>query len=132
MPACFDLICAECSETFPNVLFPRGLPHSLRHVECGGEVGLTLLSSGASAQWSERDAIAIWEHPQTGEVAYPPSNDVEMPERYRSRGFVRRTMRSWAEVRRFEREKNVVSEAEHFDKGSGRGHDDTFRGRPYS
>ena len=130
MPACFDLIC-ECGETFPNVLFLRGLPDHIRHVECGGEVGLTLLTRRDRAQWSDRDAIVVWEHPQTGEVAYPPSNDVAMPDRYSTRGFVRREMRSWAAVRRFEREKGVVSEAQHYDKGSGRGFDDTFRGKRY-
>ena len=70
-----------------------------------------------------RERAVVWQHPVTGEVTYPPQNDVPMPARYAKQGFQRRELNSLKEVEAFEREQGVRSEKAWFDSGSGRSFD---------
>ena len=75
------------------------------------------------AQWDDATAPVVFIHEQTGEPRYPGRNDAACPPGYR-----RQYLRSLREVERFGREHGVMSEMAHFDKGSGRGFDDYYRG----
>ena len=69
------------------------------------------------------ERAVVWKHPQTGEVRYPPVNDAVIPKRYRDQGFERHELPNLRDLHRHERDHNVLSEAAHFDHGSGRGFD---------
>ena len=79
----------------------------------------------ASVDLKER--AVVWENPQTGEVRYPPKNDVPIPERYSKVGFQRRELNSLKEIQRFEKEKGVKSEIAWYDKGTGRSFDGDYQ-----
>lgn len=69
------------------------------------------------------ETTVVWEHPGTGQVAYPGKNNIPIPERYARMGYQRKEIRSLREVEKFEREKGVLNERAWFDKGSGRSFD---------
>jgi hypothetical protein len=71
----------------------------------------------------EKERTVVYEHPVTGEVAYPGRNDVQMPSRYRDRGFLKKDFNSIYDLQRFEKTHHVLNEAVWFDKGSGRDFD---------
>lgn len=69
----------------------------------------------------EKERSVVWQHPGTGEVRYPGRNDVPMPKLYEQQGFARREFTSLRELESFSKQKGVVNEAVHYDRGSGRG-----------
>lgn len=77
------------------------------------------------AQWA--DPAVVFVNPSATDPAlrtrYPGRNDLPTP-----KGYERVEIRSDAEMGRFEREHQVLSEARWFDSGSGRGHDDYIGG----
>lgn len=73
----------------------------------------------------DKDKVVVWES-STGDVKYPPRNDVPMPERYKQQGYQRRELSSLQEIHRFEKQHNVLSEIAWFDR-NGRGHDSEVR-----
>ena len=81
--------------------------------------------AGGAAQWSDKDAVVVFRDAD-GKIRYPGRNDTPTPA-----GCERVVMRSLREVEQFERTHGVRSEMAWFDKGSGRGHDDKFRGERY-
>ncbi len=76
-----------------------------------------------SAQWGDKDCVVVFRDPQTGKLKYPPRNDRPTP-----KGYERVEMRSLREVERFEKDNHVLSEMAWYDKGTSRGHDDTYFG----
>lgn len=82
--------------------------------------------AGGNAQWSDRDAVVVFKK-ENGDYSYPMNNQKPTPA-----GCERIVMRSLREVEAFERKAGVLNEAMHFDKGNGRGFDDTFRGQRYT
>ena len=66
------------------------------------------------------ERAVVWQNPATGEVRYPGRNDVPIPQRYASQGFVRREMPTLRDVHAFESERGVRNEKAWFDNGSGR------------
>jgi hypothetical protein len=79
---------------------------------------------GRDAQWNDHTSVMIHVDPKTGDIRYPGNHDAKLKP-----GYERQYLRSLREVERFEREHNVRSEMAWFDKGSGRGHDDEYRGK---
>ncbi len=75
------------------------------------------------AQWSDSTAVMIHVDPKTGDIRYPGTHEAKLKP-----GYERRYLRSLREVENFERKQGVRSEMAWFDKGSGRGHDDTYNG----
>ena len=77
------------------------------------------------AQWAE--AAVVFVNPTASDPAlrtrYPGRNDLPTP-----KGYERVEIRSDAEMGRFERQYQVLNESRWFDRGSGRGHDDEYRG----
>lgn len=121
-----DFVCAGCGTEFPDLFIPLAVYEEadLRHAPpCCSPLTIQWRARSRDAQWDGREAIAVWEHPQTGEVRYPARNDVEMPKRYAEQGFVRRELRSLSAVDSFCRSKGVLNERRDFDSGSGRSHD---------
>ena len=69
------------------------------------------------------EASVVWRHPGTGDVKYTARNDVPIPERYRRQGYERHEMRNLRALDKLGREKGVLSERAHFDRGSGHSFD---------
>lgn len=131
MPALHDVACAKCNKIERNHFFPniaridRDMP-----LCCGARMEICWQATNSiHSPCHPSETIVIWEHPQTGQVMYPARNDVPMPARYRSQGYVRREIRNLADVRKFEKEKKVVAECAEFDRGTGRGMED-YETRP--
>ncbi len=74
-----------------------------------------------SASVHEKERAVVWQHPATGEVRYPGRNDVPMPALYQKQGFERREFTSIQQLDSFSKQRGLVNEAAHFDRGSGRG-----------
>lgn len=115
-----DVIC-DCGEVIEDLAckeWPEVIMH-LDHQHIGKFV--ILWSSGskqlASVHASER--AAVWYHPKHG-YRYPGRNDVPMPEGYKRDGFVRQEMNHLSDVQHLEKKAGVLSEVNHFDKGTGR------------
>lgn len=117
-----DMICGACDE----ISLDRPYSDKGTLCRCGGV--LEVYYGGRSAQNAARisgpDTLALWKHPATGKVLYPGRNDVPMPERYRQQGYERIELRSLREIDSFSRRHNLVNEAAHYDRGSGRSYDD--------
>lgn len=58
-----------------------------------------------------KDQPMIWIHPVTGDYKVPPTNDVEMPLRYKMQGYEERRFNSYAEHNRWCKSKGLVSHA---------------------
>jgi hypothetical protein len=77
------------------------------------------------AEWSDADAVVVFKD-KNGKFRYPGQNSVVTP-----KDCERITLRSLRAVEQFEKIANVRSEIAWFDRGSGRGFDDMFRGEDY-
>ena len=77
------------------------------------------------AQWLEPAVVYV--NPTASDPAartrYPGQNNLPTPE-----GYERVEIRSDAAMGQFEREHNVLNESRWFDRGTGRGFDDFYRG----
>lgn len=58
-----------------------------------------------------KDQPLIWVHPLTGDYKIPPTNDVEMPLRYKMQGYEERRFNSYMEHARWCASKNLVNHA---------------------
>ncbi len=120
MPAVFDLRCGKCDETWGDFIFPGefNIMDRVVHYGCSGVVGLTYLSRRPQ-QWAPGSEVVVFRNPD-GTYRYPGQNTVPTPP-----GCERVTMRSLREIHEFEKEAGVRSEVAWYDKGSGRGHEET-------
>lgn len=75
---------------------------------------------------AERDATIVFKKPD-GTFSYPMENSKPTPA-----GCERIVLNSLRKIEQHERTANVRSEVAHYDSGSGRGHDDNFRGVKYN
>ncbi len=66
---------------------------------------------------SER--AVVWKNHQTGSVAYPPMNNVPMPERYSRGGYERVELDSLSKNDKFCRDHNVTNEKTTYNSGNG-------------
>lgn len=128
MPRFLDLECAACGERVID-LFVMRVPDSLIHIEkndgtpCYGTLDQIFLPRTRDAQWSDRDAVVVFRKPD-GTFSFPARNDIPTPP-----NCERVEMRSLREVERFEHQAGVRSEIAWFDKGSGRGFDQSDSSR---
>lgn len=129
MPALHDIECPQCGKVETNHFFPRGKTIHKDMPKCCGKQMVILWSQSNSVHrpCHPSETIVVWENPQTGETRYPARNDVPVPSRYVSQGFVRREIRNLHDVQKLEKEKHVVSEIANFDRGSGREMEDYER-----
>ena len=114
-----DVECSFCHEVILNhSLSPW--PSVAMCPYCGGTLDI-LWTAGAAKppkQVADSECIVVWEHPTTGEVAYPGRNDAPMPKRYADRGFARRELRTRHEAEQFERSHNVINEKLWYNSGN--------------
>ena len=78
-----------------------------------------------NAEWSDRDAVVIFRKPD-GTYSFPARNDKPTPP-----GWERLTAKSDRQVARLEQMTNTLHQDRWYEKGSGRGFDDHFRGEKY-
>jgi hypothetical protein len=108
------------------------LADELRHIHWDGEMVCNSTAkliyygsrSERTAAIARGERAVVWLHPKTGEVRYPGRNDTPMPKYYQRAGYQRHEFVSLHDLMRFERERGVVNEAVHYDRGSGRAYDD--------
>lgn len=129
MPAIHDIECEKCGKVDTNHFFRSGKSLKKDMPKCCGIPMVILWSKAGSIHGPchPSETIAIWENPRTGETRYPARNDIPIPSRYAAQGFIRREVRNLRDVQKLEKEKNIVSEIAHFDRGSGRGMEDYER-----
>jgi hypothetical protein len=119
-----DLKCETCGFEVTD-FFVMQVPEKVIHWDDGGEMVHVFKPAKKNAQWGDRDAVVVFRKPN-GELSYPMVNNKPTPP-----GCERIVMRSLREVAKFEKENHVLHEASHFDKGTSRGFDDNFHGRPF-
>jgi hypothetical protein len=64
-----------------------------------------------NAQLGPKDRPVVWEHPETGEVRYPPRQESPMLPAYKERGFKRREFTSYREHQDWCKAHGVVNHA---------------------
>lgn len=128
--------CRSCGLLVPLALVSDDsvfLANELRHVHfdqrvvaCPAPAALVYIGRRAerTATVAPFERCVVWKHPITGEVRYPGRNDVPMPQRYQRAGYQRHELTSLRALQQFERERGVVNEAVHYDRGSGHGFND--------
>lgn len=125
-PRYLDLECSGCGAEVTD-LFVMRIPEKVIHLECGAPFEQVYRPRrNQVAQLAEKDAIVVF-RAADGRLRYPGRNDSVTP-----KGYERVELRTRAAVDQFCRANNVRHEATDFDKGSGRGHDDTFRDERYT
>lgn len=118
-----DLRCSACGREEANVLL--AVEETVECVDCKHAMDQIWWGRPRGpAQWDDSTAVMVHVHPGTGEVRYVGSHDAKLKP-----GFERQYLRSLREVERFEKSHGVQSEMAWYDKGSGRGFDDEYRGR---
>jgi hypothetical protein len=125
MPAYHDMQCDHCGQIETDM--PLRVEGTLHSCMKGRMEILWRSSAQRDAAVHPRERAAVWVHPTTGEVRYPPRNNVPIPARYRQQGFERREISSLRELERFSETHHVRSEAAWYDRGTGRGFDDKDR-----
>lgn len=116
-PRMLDLTCTSCGAEVDD-LFVMRQPSRIVHLECGGEMEQVYRLRPRSAQWGDKDAITVFRKPD-GSFSYPACNDKPTPP-----GMERITIKSHAELRRFEREAGVVAHVSGYDSKSPNAIDD--------
>ena len=124
MPKFLDLECPCGAEV--TDMFVMKVPEHVYHLECGKEMEPVYRVRKRDAQWSDRDAVVIFQKAD-GTFAYPGQNTARTPA-----NCERIVLRSLREVEAHEKKANVRSEMAWFDKGTGRGFDDQYRGEKYT
>lgn len=115
-----DMQCDNCG----SVVYDLPLSIEGTKCTCGGTMEIFWNAPRRNAiAFDLKDAVVVYEHPETGKIVWPGRNDRPMPERYRLQGYARKEMRSLHEVDQFSKKHNVVNEAAHYDRGSGRSYD---------
>lgn len=121
MPRMLDLDCHACNHQIRDQFFME-VPDEFPCPKCGAKMDRAwYLPRRERTEWDMRDAVVVFKK-SDGSISYPGRNDSPTPQ-----GCERVVMRSLRAVEKFEREHGVKNEAVWFDKGSGRGFDDTYR-----
>lgn len=113
-----DVQCRRCGAVIENH-FASPWPDVLLHDD-GGELEiLWQASSPHTALAHPHQRTVIYRNPKTGDVAYPPSNALPMPQRYRDAGYERVEFEHARDLEQFEREKGVRNEKLWYNSGNG-------------
>jgi len=112
MAARHDFECSHCGDIFED------MPLYVENTQCpcGGTFEIHWSRPSQNAQVHAKERSVVWRNPATGEIAYPPRNDVAMPERYRQRGFERHELPSLKSVEHFEKTQHVRNEKAWMDR----------------
>ena len=68
-----------------------------------------------------RERSVVWLNRKTGSIAYPPANNLPMPDRYSNGGYERVEFESLHSLDKFCKSRNLINDKAHFD---GSGHSD--------
>lgn len=104
-------ICPDCGKTVHLSCWPF-CPHEMVR--------------NRDAEIAEKDSTIVFKK-RDGSYSYPMDNRKSTPP-----GCERIVLNSLRKIEQHERMANVRSEVAHFDSGTGRGHDDNFRGERYN
>lgn len=131
MPALHDIGCSVCDHTETNHFFSDSARIDQTMPEhCGKPMEILWTETGSvHLPCHPKETIVYWRNPQTGEIRYPARNDVPIPPKYKAMGYERHEIRNLAEVHKFEKANKVTSEIANFDRGTGRGMEDTPRSK---
>ena len=124
----FDVICKECGHEVAD-LFLRPWPDELPCSKCGRLMDIKwAIRTNHRPACHSSESVVVWEDPSTGEIRYPPRNDIPVSPKLAAMGFERRELTSLHQVESFEKSHNVRHERTWFDKGSDRSSDENMRG----
>ncbi len=120
-----DLHCDSCGHNLVDRFTAEN--ETVRCGKCGAVMTHVWWSRPKKAftEWPEGEAAVVFEKPD-GTFSFPGRNDKPCPP-----GWTRHVARSDRQMAQLERMTGTRSEARWFDRGSGRGHDDSFRGKDY-
>lgn len=113
-----DLICAknhiETNAILKNSTIPK--------CKCGltREI-LWQTDRTRSATVHSRERAVVWHNPRTGSVAYPPANNISMPDRYANGGYRRVEFDNLHSLDKFCKDRNLTNDKASFDNS---GHSD--------
>lgn len=125
MPRMMDYDCASCGFQIRDKFFME-VPDVHPCPQCGAAMDRAwYVLRRERTQWDDASAVVVFRD-REGKIRYPGRNDVPTPA-----DCERVVMRSLREVESFEKQHGVRSEMAWYDKGSGRGFDDTYRGQDY-
>lgn len=119
-----DLICTGCEEILYDELVHISLIDSkqLRHsIHAQHHFDIHYASRSHTASVHSSEAAVVWVSEREGKVQYPPRNDIPIPDRLQSRGYVRQELKSLQSLHTHEKKHKVLSERAWMDRGSGRG-----------
>ena len=127
MPRNVDLHCPGCETLVLDQLLDVDAlgPACPTCAMCMEQVWWTQRRKRRPAQWL--DPAVVYVNPEASDPAlrtrYPGRNDQPTPD-----GYERVEIRSDAQMGQFERAHGVLNESRWFDRGTGRGFDDFYRG----
>ena len=113
MPVYVDVRCSKCETLFEDVWSTEdGSP-----CICGGtKERVWTLTRSVSPGTHASEKVVVFESAQEGgHIQYPGRNDIPVPERLRSRGYVRREL-NVRDLASFEKRHGVMNERRHFDR----------------
>lgn len=110
-----DISCTACDATLNDQWSDMiGLPHVGCPSSGAWERVWTLCPSVApNTHPSER--VVVYESEREGKIQYPGQNNVPVPDRLQSRGYVRREL-NVRDLHAFEKKHNVMNERRHYDR----------------
>ncbi len=125
MPRMLDYDCHSCGFEIRDKFFME-VPDVHPCPQCGAAMDRAwYVLRRERTQWDASEAVVVFRKPD-GTFSYPARNDKPCPQ-----GWERIEARSDREVAAIERMTSTRNEARWFDRGTGRGFDDQFRGRDY-
>jgi hypothetical protein len=114
-----DVECKTCGTRINNY-YRSPWPDAPIHEGCGGPLEIRWQpSTHRVVTVNQKERTVIYQHPITGEVAYPGRADVPMPAHYRNAGFQRVEFEHARDLETFERTTGTVNEALWFNSGNG-------------
>lgn len=122
MPRMLDITCPTCGLIMTDVFVQRTPDRII--CSCGNEATI-MLGTADRRPWRPSEEVVVFRKPN-GEFSFPTRNDKPTPP-----GCERLTARSDRELAAIEHLTSTRSEVRWFDRGSGRGFDDSFNGRKF-
>lgn len=118
-----DLACDRCGRELYDQYIPvRQLKRVRPCPDCGApmdrrwDISRRPIGVAKNTTVHPRERAVVWHNPKTGQTAYPPQNDVPMPERYERQGYQRVEFDGLRKLDRFCRENKVSNEGVEFDR----------------
>ena len=124
MAAIHDIKCTnpDCGhESYDALVIPDRLPFCLcgSAMEIRWDISQRVAPVTIPSTVHPREQAVVWHNERTGSVAYPPMNNVPMPERYSANGYERKELNTLAKLDKFCKDKNVTNEKTTYNSGNG-------------